>query len=212
MPKKHIVQPGEHISGIAASHGFGHFASIWDDPANAQLKKLRENPHVLLPGDELTIPDFQVKVVNAETGKRHPFTVKVSRLMLRIQALDYGKKPIAATPCTFIVEGGKAPLETDGDGKVDAPIVKTARVASFKIGADEYAIQVGFLDPVKEEAEPGWAARLSNIGYFIPANPAERDEDELRSAVEEFQKDFGMKVDGKLSAATKAKLVQVHGS
>ena len=212
MPKKHIVQPGEHISGIAASHGFGDFASIWEDPGNATLKRLRENPHVLLPGDELSIPDLQAKVEKGETGTLHRFTVKLSRLMLSIQALDYGKKPLATTPCTLTVEGRKALLETDGDGKVEAEIVKTAQVASFKIGTDEYAVRVGFLDPIKEEEEPGWAARLTNIGYSVPADPAQRDDDELRSAVEEFQKDFGMKVDGKLSAATKAKLVEVHGS
>jgi peptidoglycan hydrolase-like protein with peptidoglycan-binding domain len=147
-----------------------------------------------------------------KTGKVHPFTVKLSRLMLRVQALDYGKKPIGSAPCTLTVEGGNAPLETDGDGKVEAEIAKTAQVASFKIGADEYAIRIGFLDPIKEDEEPGWAARLSNLGYFVPTDPAKRDADELRSAVEEFQKDFGIEVDGKLSATTKQKLVEVHGS
>lgn len=213
MPKKHVVEQGEHISGIAASHGFAHYKSVWDDPANADLKALRKEPHQLLAGDEVSIPDPQEKIADVATAKIHPFKVKFSRLILRIQALDYAKKPIAGAPCKLSAALGKAPLETNDEGKVEAEIAKTAKVADFSVGEDEYAIRIGFLDPIAPEEEPGWAARLTNLGYFVPVDAAARDDDELRSAVEEFQCDFGLKpIDGKLSAKTKDKLVEVHGS
>jgi hypothetical protein len=75
-------------------------------------------------------------------------------------------------------------------------------------------IKIGDLDPV--DKTPGQKARLNNLGYF--AGPLEEKKGEEKenktlflSAIEEFQCDHGLAVDGKCGPATQAKLKQVHG-
>jgi len=109
--------------------------------------------------------------------------------------------------------------------------------ANDSIGLDiDTPIVVGGLRPV--ETVPGQIARLNNLGYFAgdpdappdptptastppagaskPDNAAEKKPDpdaelRFRSAVEEFQCDHGLSVDGKCGPNTQAKLKEVHG-
>ncbi len=70
-------------------------------------------------------------------------------------------------------------------------------------------LKIGHLDPV--DVQTGQIARLNNLGYFAgPLDPL--DEKLLLSAIEEFQCDKGLQVDGKCGLKTQAKLVEVHGS
>jgi peptidoglycan hydrolase-like protein with peptidoglycan-binding domain len=64
------------------------------------------------------------------------------------------------------------------------------------------------LDPIDILA--GQKERLNNLGYFAGDPQTEADED-FRSAVEEFQCDHGLTVDGVLGANTKSRLKQVYG-
>jgi hypothetical protein len=68
--------------------------------------------------------------------------------------------------------------------------------------------KIGDLDPVLETS--GQVARLNNLGYFAGdlSNP---DPATFQSAVEEFQCDKSLTVDGICGPATQAKLSQVHG-
>src|SRR5262249_8508870 len=73
-------------------------------------------------------------------------------------------------------------------------------------------IKVGHLDPVEEVS--GQQARLNNLGYF--AGPLEGKTEEenqalFLSAIEEFQCDHGLRVDGICGPQTQAKLKEVHG-
>jgi len=53
----HTVVQGEHLSSIAKKYGFSSYKTIWDHGQNADLKKKRQNPNVIFPGDRLFIPD-----------------------------------------------------------------------------------------------------------------------------------------------------------
>ncbi len=53
----------------------------------------------------------------------------------------------------------------------------------------------------------GQQARLDNLGYFA----SDGDDDAFKSAVEEFQCDNSLTVDGDCGPATQAKLKQVYG-
>ena len=57
MPVFHKVQSGECLSTIGKQYRFEDFRTIFDHPKNGPLKRKRENPNVLLPGDCLFIPD-----------------------------------------------------------------------------------------------------------------------------------------------------------
>ena len=51
---------------------------------------------------------------------------------------------------------------------------------------------------------------MSNLGYYL--GPLDADNPaKFRSAVEEFQCDYGLTVDGDCGPNTQAKLKQVHG-
>jgi hypothetical protein len=70
-------------------------------------------------------------------------------------------------------------------------------------------VRIGDLDPVNEET--GQMARLANLGYYR-ASLDKPDQDELLSAIEEFQCDNKLAVDGDCGPKTQAKLKEVHGS
>src|SRR6185503_2681877 len=101
----HTVKQGEHLSGIAEEYGFSNFETIWDDPQNAELKQKRQNPNVLLPGDELFIPAKETKEESGATEKRHRFKWRGRQLQLRLRLLDFDNQPLANTECELHVHG-----------------------------------------------------------------------------------------------------------
>ena len=211
----YTVKQGDHLSRIAAQHGFPDHTVIWDHPENARLKQERKNPNVLHPGDRVFIPDKDSGQVSRPTDARHKFVVKRERLMLRLILEDQLEKPIAGAPCQLAIEGRVFDLTTDGKGKLEHEIPRDAEHCTLVIRSKEtpfdgdfFQIRIGHLDPV--ETVTGQQARLNNLGYFAgsAANPEDAD---FRSAVEEFQCDHGLAVDGKVGPRTQAKLKDVHG-
>jgi Putative peptidoglycan binding domain len=214
MSTSHIVKQGEHTTRIAKRYGFINFLTIWDDPENAALKELRKNPNVLFPGDRVFVPDKQLKKLPRPTGQKHRFVVAIKQLMLRIVIQNYSRKPISGTQCDLEVEGKAAHLVTDGNGQIEQLILPTAEIAKLDILNEEFSVLIGHLDPVEENS--GLEARLNNLGYYVPPADSERDDDELRSAIEEFQRDYGLvpkggRPSGVNDAATQAKLLEAHG-
>ena len=62
MAKTHTVQRGETIVDIAMKNGFRTWETVWQHAANDALRKQRQNPHVLAPGDTLFIEAEILKV------------------------------------------------------------------------------------------------------------------------------------------------------
>jgi hypothetical protein len=206
----HIVKQGEHLSGLAQRFGFRDYRTIWNDPGNDALRKLRKDPHVLRPGDSLFIPEKQAKVAPVATGNVHRFVVKTMPLRVRLVLKDFDSQPLANVACTLEIEGTRYPLTSDANGVIEQDITKTARngvlrVPSFGL---EWPVQIGSLDPV--DSDLGWRARLINLGYY-PGGLADTDGERLRHAIEEFQCDHDLKVTGEADAATQSALVRVHG-
>ena len=215
MSETHIVEQGEHLSQIAKQYGFPDYKIVWDHPENADLKKLRKNPNVLFPGDEVFIPDKEEKEESGSTDKRHTFTVDKEKLKLVLVLEDLFEKPIAGAQCALLVEDQIFQLSTDGQGKIDQEIPLDAKEGALVIRGDQtpfqneiIPIKIGHLDPIDEIS--GQIARLNNLGYFA-GNPDGSDTEALKSAVEEFQCDHSLKVDGICDPKTQDKLVKVHG-
>jgi len=215
MADNYTVQQGDHLSKIAKDNGFIDYTVIWDHPNNSDLKKLRQNPNVLLPGDEIFIPDAEQKQESGATDKKHTFNVDKKTLKLRLVLEDIYEKPIAGAQCALLVDGQAYQLTTDGHGKLEQDVPLDAQDGALTIRGDQtpfandvIPIKIGHLDPVDEIS--GQIARLNNLGYF--AGPLDgSDEDAFESAVEEFQCDHSLTVDGICGPNTQSKLKQVHG-
>jgi hypothetical protein len=215
MAGNYTVQQGDHLSKIAKDFGFSDYQTIWDHPNNSNLKKQRENPNVLYPGDSLFIPDRQVREESRATDQKHTFKKKATNLKLRIILEDQYEKPIADAPCLLTLGVKSLKVTTDGIGKIEQEIDPDAHEATLIIQDPQtpfenttIAIKIGDLDPVTELS--GQITRLNNLGYFA-GDVDQPDRLAFESAVEEFQCDHGLKVDGICGPVTQTKLKQAHG-
>ncbi len=215
MGNVHTVVQGEHLSGIAKKYGFASYKTIWDHAQNAEVKKKRQNPNVIFPGDRLFIPDKEVKDESGGTEKRHRFQVKAEKLTLRLVLEDLYGKPIANAQCELRVENEVFTLTTSGQGKIEQDIKPTDERAFLTIkdpqtpvNEIQIPVMIGHLDPVEEVS--GQKTRLANLGYYAGRIDGQ-DDPAFRLAVEEFQCEHGLTVDGVCGPKTQAKLKSVHG-
>lgn len=203
MPIRYTVQEGDCVSSIA--HRFGFFpGTIWRHPANAALRKVRDNPDVLAPGDVLHIPDARTKEIDCATEQRHRFCRRgvPARLRVRVAVDD---EPVADEPYELTIDGGAVVHgRTDAEGRIDAPIPPQARAACLTVGegddALEFRLRLGHLDP--PESQRGLRSRLENCGYT----------GDLAGALRRFQHDHELPETGEADAATVRALVAAHGS
>lgn len=223
MSSNYTVQQGDYLSKIAKEHGFADYLVLWNHPENATLKKERENPNVLYPGDRIFIPDKEEKELSVSTDAKHSFKVKRQPLMLRLIVEDMYEKPLSNTECELRIGGKNFSLTTNGQGKIELQIsggeteaFLILRDPNTPLNGNVIPIKIGNLNPVTKVS--GQKARLNNLGYFA-GTPQEKDDQKEKakeeltflSAVEEFQCDHGLVVDGKCGPNTQVKLKQIHG-
>ncbi len=209
MAKQHTVKQGEHISRIAHQYGFSDYRTVWNYAENASLKKKRKNPNVLYPGDKVYIPDKELKTEACNTGQLHRFVVPAQTLKLRLIIKGFDERPIVNTPCVLKVGSKTYSMTTSSTGLIEQRILKTAETASLFIRDLEIPLLIGHLDPVEEFS--GQQARLNNLGYNAGTS-ADPEDLQFKSAVEEFQCDYHLTIDGICGSSTQAKLKEVHSS
>lgn len=207
MESVHEVRPGEGISSLGETYGLAP-ETIWNDPANAELKRLREDGNVLLPGDRITIPDKRVKSVPVASGRSHRFRRIGVPARLRLQLL-VNDQPRANEEYRLEVEGRVIAGRTDADGVLDVAVPPQAREARLVIGPDaqEILLRIGHLDPYTEVT--GVQHRLGNLG-FLGVPPSGEWDEPTCEALRTFQKKAGLPVTGEADEATRAKLADVH--
>jgi N-acetylmuramoyl-L-alanine amidase len=202
------VKDGDHISGIAQSHGFDDYKDVWNHPDNADLRQQRTDPHVLQPGDSVAIPEVKAQAAaNKPTGAKHTFQIQQSPLKLRIKLLDLSVKSVAGVQVTV---AGSA-LTTDGDGLVEATVDKSATDTPFDSPSNpEVHLSVGDLNPSDDASDSGYKARLYNLGFLWDPTVDDAD-DEMVIALQDFQAQYSLTMSGALDDATKAQLLEAHG-
>ena len=208
MSTLHTVKQGEYLSSIAKSYGLANSRLIWDHPENAKLKQKRKNPNILFPGDTLFIPDGETLQDPFMTGQRYHF--RLTTLKLRLKVSDVSGQPLKNTPCKVEVEGDTTDLTTDGNGLVERNIPPSAENGVLTIQEIEIkaTLKIGHLDPIEERT--GQIERLNNLGYGA-ARLSGLDEAQFKLAIEEFQCNHQLQIDGICGSQTQAKLVEIHG-
>lgn len=215
MGTHYTIQPGDYLPRIAEQNGFFDFHTIWDHAENAALRAKRKNPNVLAPGDDLFIPDKVLRMDARATDSAHRFRIKRTKNLLRLMLEDLYGKPVANAPCELTVDGQLFRVVSGGDGRIEQEIPLLAQSAEIVVtdGATplkgvRLVVQIGQLDPVDQPS--GQKARLSNLGYYLGALDGD-DEAAFKSAVEEFQCDHKLAVDGDCGPQTQARLLDVQG-
>jgi hypothetical protein len=215
MAKVHVVQQGECLSSIARQYGFKDAFVLYDDPANAELKKRRPNPNVLMPGDLVAIPFQRVTVANHATGDWHDITVEIEQLRLKVRLQDVSGKALASQAYHLTVDGEERDGSTDGDGLVDEPVPAGARAAilTTQVTRGEetqeltFQFALGALDPTNQIT--GVQARLANLQFYggaIDGSLGSR----TRGALVAFQCSAGLPPSGEPDDATRQALEKHH--
>src|SRR5262245_51884844 len=142
MARNYEVQQGDTIASIAGE--FGLFPdAVWNHPDNAELKSKRKDPHVLMPGDVVHIPDLRIKELDKAAGSRHRFRRKGVPKFLELQLLDEGK-PMKDLEYRIEIDGKTSNGKTNADGLLKHPIPLNARKAKlFLANGSEYEISLG---------------------------------------------------------------------
>jgi N-acetylmuramoyl-L-alanine amidase len=207
----YTVRDGDCMSKIAKESG--HFwQTLWDDGGNAELKSIRRQPNVLMPGDRVTVPPIRQKYEEGQSKMRHRFVRRgePSHLVLRILDQDV---PRANEPYKLIIDGDQEITGvTDAEGKLDVPIPGNANKGKLIVGEEpdvlEYDLDLGGLDPV--ETWKGVQTRLANLG--IPCEVTGAQDEQTMDAVNEFRAQNGLPAVQDVDDATRQQLQDKHGS
>lgn len=203
MPMCHTVAQGESIASIAEV--YGHFAdTIWEHPANAALKALREDPRVLLPGDRVSIPDLRQKSVAAETGRTHRFRRRGIPAVFSVRVV-VDDQPLRDEPYVLEVDGhARGSGVTDASGGLQAfvPPGAVEGVLRLERRGFSFPLRFGTLDPSTEAS--GVRERLRNLG-FAAATP-----EEVAASLRSLQRRFGLPETGEPDEATRRTIVRLH--
>jgi N-acetylmuramoyl-L-alanine amidase len=209
MPTRHQIVQGECLMSVAERYRF-HWKTLWDHADNEELKRLRKDPGVLMPGDVIVVPDKVRKQLPASTGASHKFTLRLSKAKIRLRMLCNGE-PIKNEPYELTIDDGDTVTgSTDGDGKLEAGVSRSARSARLVLPGrrEEHSIKLGHLDPVDEVT--GLQARLRQLGYYRGRVDADAGPMTVE-ALKAFQRKQGLEESGVADAATKDAVVAAYG-
>ena len=216
MPKRPIKQ-GETVPRIAAEVRAERWEDVWEAGENAELKK-KYDPCVLPPDKEIFVPDVKPLTHTLATGKRHRIVINRPKLSLAVVLQKFFGEALTATKGTLVCDGKEISVTPDGEGRISVRIPVMTSFAELQFPSPNdgqkkmtIGMGVGRLDP--SDSVSGWRGRLLNLGYPVKFDDG-RDDDEtcLRLAIEEFQCEHALKVTGERDDATRAKLVEIHGS
>ncbi|QRK05469.1 peptidoglycan-binding protein [Archangium violaceum] len=212
MSKVHTVKQGECLSTIAWSHGFSDWRTIYEHPDNEEFRRLRPNPHLLYPGDQIHIPPLKAKTVSAKAGATHVFTLKRSPRRLRVGVRDHDGTVLANTDYVLIVRGREKSGKTNQDGLLDEEIGDATR-CKLVIRGRTMELAVGELNPMEHTDDGGISGaqmRLRNLG-FNPGPVDGKMGPRTAAALSAFQRVQGLEVTGELDSATRQKLTERFG-
>jgi len=204
----HVVKTGDCITSIADHYGF-FWETVWKHENNAALRAIRSDPHTLIQGDRVFVPDLRAKEVVCNTGNRHRFRRKGIPALLRLQLFD-GMKPRDGQTFSITLDTGPVLTgSTDADGILCVALPTKARSGKLVIGPDQFTVELalGGLAPI--ETIEGAQARLQNLGFYAGRLDGKESE-ALAKATSRFQTAYGLPATGTIDEATRRLLDDMH--
>ncbi len=209
----YIVCQGDFLAKVAARLGFDAEV-VWKDEKNADLRAQRDNPDQLVTGDVLYVPEPTRKWLPLKVGATNAFAAPRPKVKIHLRFVAEGK---ALANEKYAIEGEDLKGTTDGDGCIECEIALTTAAVRVRFieRREIYTAHVGHLDPASEPS--GARQRLAALGAFGRASAARVamtaiSEEALADALRVFQRTNKLDVTGELDEATRAKLVDLHGS
>ncbi|TWT43686.1 hypothetical protein RAS1_00850 [Phycisphaerae bacterium RAS1] len=144
----HKVAQGDTIESIASQYGFFDWEKIWNDGGNATLKESRPNPNMLVPGDEVVIPELEQKEESRAVDSWHEFHVKRTKRFLRLKLQNSDGSAIADRPykidpgARFNGTWAQKNQTTDADGKIEEEIPHNMREADLVLEEDHLRVKL----------------------------------------------------------------------
>jgi hypothetical protein len=211
----HVVQKGDCLASISKYYGFKDWKPIHDAPENQSLWESRKDPHILYPGDEVTIPEPRVKEESGATDASHKFKVKRKKVWFRVVARGRMGKPMVGKKYKLFVGAEELEGTTGGDGLIEREIQADATQVQVKVWPYpdhqdvtwDMHVDLGYLDP--DEEISGLKGRLNNLGFQCGEADDVMDE-ETAEAIRAFQDHHKLERTGEFDGPTKQKLLQKH--
>ncbi|MCZ6678717.1 MAG: peptidoglycan-binding protein [Candidatus Poribacteria bacterium] len=206
--RKYTVRRGDCISSVAHKYNL-LLDTIWNDPANAQLKELRKDPNVLLPGDVVQVRNKELKEESIATGKRHKYRRKGLTETLEIQLLDPDQEPRSSVSYILTIDGDQRNGQTDGGGWLKEQIHPHAKQGKVELETGEtYEFRLGTVDPI--DSISGAQKSLMNLGYDCGDDAIGELGPGTENALRRYQADNGLQETGQIDDATRNSLSQTH--
>jgi len=208
----HTIAQGETLFALAAANGLKSWKEILDAPENAELKKIRPDPGILLPGDRVFIPNRVLKQAPSAIDATHTFKVATPKAWLRLAIRDADGTALAGKKYELTVEGKTFSGTVAAGGIVEHAVGVAARNGTLKVWTsasevEEWTLKIGAMDPI--DALSGVQARLNNLGFDCGEADG-IDDDETKEGVRAFQARIGLEPTGVVDDTLRRKLLAYY--
>ena len=210
--RAHVVRAGDFLAKLAYEHGFKP-DDVWNDDANAELRKLRADPDMLVPGDVIYFSPKDLEPHSLSTGTTNVIAGRIPNVPMCLRFVRNGRP---AAGVHYAVKGFEVkPGVADAEGciRLEVPVTLPSFMLYLVDFAEVYEVKVGHLDP--PDTPSGAQMRLACLGvYGRPGNGSAMfaSEEHLAAGLRAFQATNGLDVSGVLDDATVKKLVEQFGS
>lgn len=206
MPKV-VVKQGESVNSLAFEHGFAR-ATVWDMSENADLRGMRGDGGVLLPGDELHVPEQEIKKEDRGTEAKHSFKLPDIPFRIAVTLRRPDQTAIDGVEWKAEMDGAvTAEGTTTSDGRIEAPVPPRTKHGVLVLDGRRIPIRLRDLDPANSPS--GIRQRLKNLGYVPGTGTGPLDKDD-RAALQRFQADHDLSVTGEPDSDTIKELRTFH--
>ncbi len=201
------VQQSQSMNSIAFEHGFA-WEALWNLDENAALREARGDGGVLLPGDEVYIPEKEEKQEDRGAEALHSFKLPdiPFRIAITLRRLD--AKAIEGVEWKLEINGEETESgKTGSDGRIEAKVPPGARSGELILNGRRIPIKLRHLNPANTLT--GMRQRLRNLGYSPGTDSGNLDADDKKS-LRLFQADHGIEQTGEMDEETIGKLRAFH--